>query len=210
MENRNRMLAPWHPNDCMSKLWRHLKSCANYGFYAGETVPDNILQDAALIVINRSCAYNQCYLDFKCEAYQSFANVKIFFDAAEANRSEVMEEAGAHCYGMNAFGDFLYNIYIICSICSIYTIYILFIIFILYILYIYTIYTINTIYILYTLYIIYIIYIIYTLPITYTDSLETPTLSMCDLILRPQKQKRRILVSMNKRVTIIYIIILKT
>ena len=134
MENRNRMLAPWHPNDCMSKLWRHLKSCANYGFYAGETVPDNRLQDAALIVINRSCAYNQCYLDFKCEAYQSFANVKIFFDAAEANRSEVMEEAGAHCYGMNAFGDFLYNIYIICSICSIYTIYILFIIFILYIL----------------------------------------------------------------------------
>ena len=107
MENHNRMLEPWHTNDGMIKIWRHLKSCANYGFYTGEPVPNNILRNAALIVINRSRVYNQRYLDFKIESDQSFANVNRFFGAAKAERSEVMEEAGAHGYGMNAMGGVL-------------------------------------------------------------------------------------------------------
>ena len=48
MEKHSRILAPWNPKDGMTKLWRHLNSCAKYGFYAGETVPDNILCDSVL------------------------------------------------------------------------------------------------------------------------------------------------------------------
>ena len=96
------MLAPWHTSYGMTKLWRNLNSCVTYGLYAGEPVPNNILQDSALIMIKCSHAYNQRYLDFKREADQSFANVNRLFDAAEADHSEVMEKVGARDYGMNS------------------------------------------------------------------------------------------------------------
>ena len=92
------------------KLWRHLKRCATFANYAGEPILDSQLRDAALLVINRSRAYNQAYLDFKREVNQTFTNVKRFFNLREADRMEVMDEAGEHGYGMCATsGDPLYD-----------------------------------------------------------------------------------------------------
>ena len=109
-KNREAMTQAWHPNKGMMKLWRHLKRCATFANYAGEPIPDSQLRDAALLVINRSRAYNQAYLDFKREANQTFTNVKRFFNLREADRMEVMDEAGEHGYGMHATsGDPLDN-----------------------------------------------------------------------------------------------------
>ena len=58
-------------------------------------------------MINCYRAYNQQYLNFKREADKYFSDVNGFFDATEADRSEVTEKAGARIYGMNAVGSLL-------------------------------------------------------------------------------------------------------
>ena len=54
-------------------------------------------------MINISRAYQQAYLTFKQQADQTFNNAKTLFDRSEAERNEVMEEAGDHGYGMKFY-----------------------------------------------------------------------------------------------------------
>ena len=64
-DNRNIMVDAWYPNGGMTKLWRHLKTCASYGYFSSGKISDTQLRDAALIVINKSRAYKKTYLTFK-------------------------------------------------------------------------------------------------------------------------------------------------
>ena len=99
MQNRNDMTADWNAADGMSSLWYRLKECMNFGEYCGEEIPENEVRDAALICINRSGAYRQAYLDWKREPNQTYENLRNFFDTAEADLEDVMDEAQQHGYG---------------------------------------------------------------------------------------------------------------
>ena len=49
--NCNIMVNAWHKNGGMTKLWRHLKTYASYGYFLDKPIPNTKLRDSALIVI---------------------------------------------------------------------------------------------------------------------------------------------------------------
>ena len=98
--NRNRLVMQWNPSDGITKLWRHLKECATLAQYQGEPIPEHMIKDAALIALNRSQAFPVEYLQWKNEANQSYENLKVYFNRAMQNRTEITTEAGELGYGM--------------------------------------------------------------------------------------------------------------
>ena len=77
----------WH-----EKLWRHLKKCASYEYFPVKPIPDTQLRDVALIIINLLKVYHKEYLIFKKQANQTFNNVKMLFNYAEADKNYMMED----------------------------------------------------------------------------------------------------------------------
>ena len=94
--NYNAMYKQWHPNEGTTKLWRHLRHCANLAWYTGQPLTDIQICDAALVVLSRTGAFAEEYKQFRSRpvANQSFAHLKQFFDVASATWSELIQEAG--------------------------------------------------------------------------------------------------------------------
>ena len=86
----------------MNKIWCHLKKCASYEYFPVKPIPDTQLRDVALIIINQLRVYQQAYLILKQQANQTFNNVKMLFNRAEANKNYMMEDSVGHGYGKNA------------------------------------------------------------------------------------------------------------
>ena len=108
LNSLNIFTQPWYSKEGMNNLWRQYRACQDFGIFSGRPLPDTYLRDTALIVINGSGQYRQTYLDFKREAIQTYANVKIFFNAREADLDDVHIKAGGYEYGMYTFeGDAL-------------------------------------------------------------------------------------------------------
>ena len=78
LKNKQKMTEDWDYREGVTKLFRRLKACQNYGTYCGEPLADGDLRDAALVCINKSGAYRQPYLDFKREP-QTYMSVQTFF-----------------------------------------------------------------------------------------------------------------------------------
>ena len=101
-ENSNAISASWHPS--FKRLFRRAKEAIAFSTEAGDAIPDNIIVNKVLMVINQSQAYKEAYKSFNAlaQADQDFAHVITHFKAAERLRKECQDTAQDRGYRMNA------------------------------------------------------------------------------------------------------------
>ena len=84
-------------------LFKRINNTGEYSQFAADPFNDKEMQDAALICIKRSQAFNQAYLDWECETPHTFvATLKDFFELRDKHRDTLTAEAGQFGFGGNA------------------------------------------------------------------------------------------------------------
>ena len=63
-ENLNAISANWHPSEGVKRLFRRSKEAIAFSTETGDVIPDNIIVDKVLMVINQSQAYKEVYKIF--------------------------------------------------------------------------------------------------------------------------------------------------
>ena len=103
-ENLNAISASWHPPEGVKCLFRRAKDAIAFSTKIGDSIPNNIIVDKVIMVINQSQAHKKAYKNFKALAQvdQDFAHVITHFKAAERLRKECQDTAQDRGYGMNA------------------------------------------------------------------------------------------------------------
>ena len=88
----------------MKQLFRQGKEAIAYSVETGHKIPDNIIVDKLLRVINGSQAYKEAHKSFKGLALQDqdFAHFKTHFRAVERLRKECDDTAQDRGYSTNA------------------------------------------------------------------------------------------------------------
>jgi len=79
LSNRQKMTTAWSVQDGINPLFSRITDCTKYAQFTGSLISDYDKKEAALVCLRRSQTFNQEYLDWKREANQTYAHLKLFF-----------------------------------------------------------------------------------------------------------------------------------
>ena len=79
LANHQKMTTAWSVQDGIDALVSRIADCAEYAQFAGSPISDHDKKDTVLVCLRRSQVFNQAYLDWKREASQIYAYLKLLF-----------------------------------------------------------------------------------------------------------------------------------
>jgi hypothetical protein len=103
-ENRDKLKAPWSPNDEIETLWTRVAECKNLAAGTTETITDAIVMRLLLIPLEKAGVLTLYAGEWnrKLPADQTYPAFKLFFSAANKERKRQMTAGTAGYHALHA------------------------------------------------------------------------------------------------------------